>query len=211
MRALICWRREGGSRREKREREKGGPNHRAHWRTQFLTGEAGGAPWWRANGRGPQKKEHVARSGCPPGLLSQSSSGVGAVLVTRACEEEYRVEQLPSGGLREDASRLPASGLDSSRGSPEEGNRLLVKLKCSDLGSQPDDSEVRDKSNATSPQTPPPGMLADRMADGVAMVNKACNDVQHVYREITSDQHHDRQGLYSPSMSVFEDESYFGQ
>ncbi|KAL1418395.1 hypothetical protein MTO96_034530 [Rhipicephalus appendiculatus] len=60
-------------------------------------------------------------------------------------------------------------------------------------GSQPDDSEVRDKSNATSPQTPPPGMLADRMADGAAMVNKACNDVQHVYREITSDKQFDRQ------------------
>lgn len=60
-------------------------------------------------------------------------------------------------------------------------------------GSQPDDSDVRDKSNATSPQTPPPGMLADRMADGAAMVNKACNDVQHVYREITSEKHQDHQ------------------
>ncbi|KAM7315062.1 contactin-associated protein-like 5 isoform X2 [Ixodes scapularis] len=38
-------------------------------------------------------------------------------------------------------------------------------------GSQPDDSEVREDgkrvaSGATSPQTPPPGALADRMADG---------------------------------------------
>ncbi|XP_049525420.1 obscurin [Dermacentor silvarum] len=60
-------------------------------------------------------------------------------------------------------------------------------------GSQPDDSDVRDKSNATSPQTPPPGMLADRMADGAAMVNKACNDVQHVYREKALENHHDHQ------------------
>ncbi|XP_077562130.1 IQ calmodulin-binding domain containing protein igloo isoform X1 [Haemaphysalis longicornis] len=41
-------------------------------------------------------------------------------------------------------------------------------------GSQPDDSDVRDKSNATSPQTPPPGMLADRTIDGAA--NKDLND-----------------------------------
>ncbi|XP_065305282.1 uncharacterized protein igl isoform X1 [Dermacentor albipictus] len=60
-------------------------------------------------------------------------------------------------------------------------------------GSQPDDSDVRDKSNATSPQTPPPGMLADRMADGAAMVNKACNDVPHVYREKALENHHDHQ------------------
>lgn len=43
-------------------------------------------------------------------------------------------------------------------------------------GSQPDDSDVRDKSNATSPQTPPPGMLADRTIDGAA--NKDLNDLR---------------------------------
>lgn len=43
-------------------------------------------------------------------------------------------------------------------------------------GSQPDDSDVRDKSNATSPQTPPPGMLADRTIDGAA--NRDLNDLR---------------------------------
>lgn len=71
---------------------------------------------------------------------------------------------------------------------------FFVRMGCNlGKGSQPDDSEVREDgkrvaSGATSPQTPPPGALADRMADG-HVPNKDSNALMSL------DTHIEDQGL----------------